>query len=147
MAPFGCWCVALLPEKNVAAAMDIDIAATMDMSSKRRRTSPSAVEPVLSLTDLPNDQLVAIADFLPKTSRALFAVALTASPELFRDKNWSVEINDASKAVIESTKPPVWKPTPAEDCPFAIEMIKDIMHYAAEPAWSMLSLSTLRISW
>ena len=78
-------------------------------NSKRRRTLPSAGGEeglhTLQLTDLSNDQLIAIADYLPKTSRAIFAVALTAPLSSWRDTNWTGMPCEASRAIIESTKP------------------------------------------
>ena len=71
--------------------------------NKRRRTS--AVTNINHLTDLPSDQLVNIADYLSKTSRALFAVALTAPSSSFRKLDWRVEHNAlhaASRAIISS---------------------------------------------
>ena len=71
--------------------------------SKRRRTTSSDTN---HLTHLPTDQLVNIADYLPKTSRALFAVALTAPSSSFRKMGWRVEhsaLHAASRAIISST--------------------------------------------
>ena len=72
-----------------------------------RRTSASSYPKgeIQNLADLPNDQLTAIADFLPKTSRALFAVALTAPSASWRATGWRGEPSDASRAIISSTKP------------------------------------------
>ena len=64
---------------------------------KRRKTTPSSLvrkDPFLPLNEcsvqnlalLPIDQICSIANFLPKTSRALFAVALTAPPKSFRNR-------------------------------------------------------------
>ena len=45
-----------------------------------------------------------IADFLPKTSRALLAVAMTAPPASFRESGWKRQPNAVSKAIISSVK-------------------------------------------
>lgn len=75
-------------------------------SSKRRRTSSPTASPndsiIQSIVDLPNDQLVAIAEYLPKTSRALFAVALTADPKSWHATGWKGKPSEASKAIIDS---------------------------------------------
>jgi len=75
--------------------------------NKRRRTS----DDLSHLTHLPSDQLVNIADYLSKTSRALFAVALTAPSSSFRKMGWRVEhsaLHAASRAIISSA---IAKPT------------------------------------
>ncbi|KAL7528858.1 hypothetical protein ACHAXR_002672 [Thalassiosira sp. AJA248-18] len=70
------------------------------------KISPSADgKQVQTVANLPNEQLLAIADFLPKTSRALFAVALTASPESWCATGWRGKPSEASKAIISSKKP------------------------------------------
>ena len=108
---------------------------------KRLRTAPTAAvgSNVLSLADLPNDQLVAIADYLPKTSRALFAVALTAPPSSFRATNWRCDINDASKAIIESTKSLQLKYSPISVNNYTYVSDDMKKYYAAQRPWEMLS--------
>ena len=72
--------------------------------NKRRRTDDDTT--TNHLTHLPSDQLVNIADYLSKTSRALFAVALTAPSSSFRKLGWRVEPNAlhaTSRAIISST--------------------------------------------
>ena len=72
--------------------------------NKRRRTSDDIN--ISHLTHLPSDQLVNIADYLSKTSRALFAVALTAPSSSFRKIGWRVEhsaLHAASRAIISSS--------------------------------------------
>lgn len=77
--------------------------------SKRRRTyvyTPNFDDAeFLSLENLPHDHIISIADYLPKTSRALFAVALTAPSSSFFTSCWEGKICDASKAIISSTRP------------------------------------------
>ena len=84
-------------------------------SNKRRKTSSSLGGHIQTLTDLPNDQLTAIADFLPKTWRALFAVALTAPSASWRATGWRGEPSDASKAIISSTKPSLLYSVPPQN--------------------------------
>ena len=70
--------------------------------NKRRRTDDTNIN---HITHLPTDQLVNIADYLSKTSRALFAVALTAPSSSFRKIGWRVEhsaLHAASRAIISS---------------------------------------------
>ena len=52
---------------------------------------------------MPHDHLTAIADYLPKSSRALFAVALTAPSKSFCMLNWKGKLSEASEAIISST--------------------------------------------
>ncbi len=52
--------------------------------TKRRRCSSD-----LNITDLPGDGLRLIADYLPKTSRALLALAMTTDSASWRDINWN----------------------------------------------------------
>ena len=65
---------------------------TTAASEKKKReissTSSASSLVAQNITQLPSDQLVAIADYLPKTSRALFAVALTAPSSSFRAVGW-----------------------------------------------------------
>ncbi|KAL7538368.1 hypothetical protein ACHAXR_008511 [Thalassiosira sp. AJA248-18] len=68
---------------------------------KRRRTASASA----SINDLTDDNFGAIADFLPKTSRALLAVALTAPASSWRERGQQGEPNDASRAIISSVKP------------------------------------------
>ena len=77
---------------------------TTPSSSKRRKTSsPNNNDCTLCLANMPHDHLTAIADYLPKSSRALFAVALTAPSKSFRLSNWKSKLSEASKAIISST--------------------------------------------
>ena len=73
-------------------------------AGKRRKTSNTATSSfpsldIQNLTHLPSDQLVHIAGYLSKTSRALFATALTAPPSSWRRLGWKGSPSDASKAV------------------------------------------------
>eukprot|EP00984_Skeletonema_dohrnii_P016511 scaffold7349_cov129-Skeletonema_dohrnii-CCMP3373.AAC.16 len=67
--------------------------------TKRQRTSPHTP---LTVNDLSADLWCGIADFLPKTSRALLAVALTAPPASFRESGWKGQPNAVSKAIVSS---------------------------------------------
>ena len=73
--------------------------------SKRRRTSDT----ITSITQLPHDELSAIADYLPQISRGLLAVALTAPSASFHTTtgSWNCEreLSDAGKAVISKKVP------------------------------------------
>ena len=59
-----------------------DVASSIKKKRKITSTTTSqSHEPsslIENMTQLPHDSIVAIADYLPKTSRALLAVALTA---------------------------------------------------------------------
>ena len=69
---------------------------------KRRRLSrrPLFIPPVPTADEIPVEQWKIIADFLPKTSRILLAVALTAPPASFRESGWKGQPNAVSKAII-----------------------------------------------
>ena len=72
--------------------------STPDSDNKRRRTaSPDDGRVLLSIYHLLPYHLTAIADYLPQTSRALFAVASRPND------------NEASKAVIASTANEGWE--------------------------------------
>ena len=79
------------------------------IKKKRKITSTSSSSSsahsslVENITQLPHDSIVAIADYLPKTSRALLAVALTAPSPSFRGRGTG-EISEASRAIITSNK-------------------------------------------
>ena len=69
-------------------------------------TTSSSHEPsslIENITQLPRDSIVAIADYLPKTSRALLAVALTAPSPSFRGRGTG-DISEASSAIVTSKK-------------------------------------------
>ena len=74
--------------------------STPGSNNKRRRTaSPKDDGGALSIYHLLPDHLIAIADYLPQTSRAIFAVALASTLEAFVTKDGQ-QPNEASKAVI-----------------------------------------------
>ena len=73
-----------------------------DSRAKRQRMSPTPAATVHNL--LSADLWCDIADFLPKTSRALLAVALTAPPASFRESGWKGQPNAVSRAIISSVK-------------------------------------------
>ena len=70
--------------------------------TKRQRIDPPL--PVVTVNDLSADLWCSIADFLPKTPRALLAVALTAPPASFRKSGWKGQPNALSKAIISAAK-------------------------------------------
>ena len=72
-----------------------------DSRVKRQRMSSHLP---LTANDLSADIWCDIADFLPKTSRALLAVALTAPSASFRESGWKGQPNIVSKAIISSVK-------------------------------------------
>eukprot|EP00984_Skeletonema_dohrnii_P006858 scaffold2436_cov80-Skeletonema_dohrnii-CCMP3373.AAC.11 len=73
---------------------------------KRRRLSRRSLflPSVPTANEIPVEQWKIIADFLPKTSRALLAVALTAPPASFRESGWKGQPNSVSTAIISDTK-------------------------------------------
>jgi len=79
------------------------------IKKKRKLTStttsqshePSSL--IENITQLTHDSIIAIADYLPKTSRALLAVTLTAPSSSFRGRGTG-EISEASRAIITSKK-------------------------------------------
>jgi len=76
------------------------------MPNKRQKSSTHIMDKqTQSLIDLPHEQLVMIADYLPKTSRALLAVALTAPSKSFRKAGWKGELSDLAKVIMSSLKP------------------------------------------
>ena len=70
---------------------------------KRLKTLPVSTSPA-SINDLSAESCCIIADFLPKTSRALLAVALTAPPSSFRERGWKGQPNAVSAAIVSRTK-------------------------------------------
>jgi len=74
---------------------------TNESRAKRQRTSPPMQATVVHLSA---DLWCDIADFLPKTSRVLLAVALTAPPASFRESGWKGQPNAVSKAIISAAK-------------------------------------------
>ena len=66
--------------------------------SKRRRTSDT-IQSITSITKLPHDQLSAIADYLPTTSRILLSMALSPADSFTTDG-----MSEASKAIILSNR-------------------------------------------
>jgi len=83
--------------------------STPGSNNKRRRTaSPKDDGGALSIYHLLPDHLIAIADYLPQTSRAIFAVALASTLEAFVTKDGQ-QPNEASKAVIMSSANEGWE--------------------------------------
>ncbi|EJK52566.1 hypothetical protein THAOC_28142 [Thalassiosira oceanica] len=76
---------------------------------KRLKTTPSPNE--LSITDLPTDQLVAVSEYLGKTSSVLFAVALTAPVRSWRTSKRKHGPNKVSRAVIKAAARPAVPPS------------------------------------
>lgn len=80
---------------------------------KRRRRKQSSTKVLtsqsgLSINDLTEDALMAVCEFLPRTSRALFAIAMTAPSSAWREKHTAgkqVIVGRASQAIISSTAP------------------------------------------
>jgi len=89
-----------------------------------------------TLVDLPNDQLIAIADYLHKTSRALLAVALTAPTKSWRATGWKGEPCATSKAILSSTEPS----TALCDRPYSIHE-----HYEAAANWEILDFQDVEM--
>ena len=84
----------------MSSAID-DPSAAKGGGKKRRKTSPTPPPSnIQHLTQLPTDQLVHIADYLPKTSRALFAVALTAPSVSWCASGFRGEPSEVSSAII-----------------------------------------------
>ena len=52
-----------------------------------------------SFIDLPRGCIVSVSEYLPKTSRALFAVALSGPSKSVRLMGWN-ELSDASKSIL-----------------------------------------------
>lgn len=83
---------------------------------------------------MPHDHLTAIADYLPKSSRALFAVALTAPSKSFSTSNWKGKLSEASKAIISSTISGPFIPVP-ESNGWEDARLKD---YYSKDGWEKL---------
>ena len=84
----------------MSSAID-DPSAANGGGKKRRKTTPTPPPSnIQHLTQLPTDQLVHIADYLPKTSRALFAVALTAPSVSWCASGFRGEPSEVSRAII-----------------------------------------------
>ena len=145
------------------ANADDDASTGTPSSKRRRRTSPSPDGgKIRSITHLPSDQLIAIADFLPKTSRALFAVALTASPSSWRATGWRGEPSAASKAIISSAKPSELYTLPWDNGSWTVAQVQEwkekhdwkhkevpnrrtLREYYEAQLWDVLTLPTLKI--
>ena len=94
-------------------------------NKRRRRTSSSPDTMTMSLENLPHDHLTAIANYLPKTSRALLAIALTAPSSSFRELNWQVEI---SNAIISSKLLPLLPSKPDTQDSWSCIDFLDVVH-------------------
>ena len=57
-------------------------------------------------TNLQHEHLISIANYLPKTQRALFASALTAPSSSWCSSGWKGKPSAASKAIVTSANPP-----------------------------------------
>ncbi len=79
---------------------------SLEEEAKDSRAKRQRIAPPMSATvgNLSADLWCGIADYLPKTSRALLAVSLTAPPKSFRESGWKGQPNAVSKAIISSVK-------------------------------------------
>ena len=121
--------------------------STTPSSSKRRKTSSpdNNDKSTLCLANMPHDHLTAIADYLPKSSRALFAVALTAPSKSFRISNWKGKLSEASKAIITSTVPSLI-PSPNKGAKGYNSVEKDLLtKYYGTSNWSTLCFLDIKI--
>ena len=92
MATSNIW----LPSFN----MNSNASSSEDSRAKRQRIAPMQA----AVHHLSAAMWCDVADFLPKTSRALLAVALTAPPASFRESGWKGQPNAISRAIIAKTK-------------------------------------------
>ena len=92
---------------------------TNDSRAKRQKTCPPMQAAVVH--NLSADLWCDISDFLPKTSRAFLAVALTAPPASFRESGWKGQPNAVSKAIIS-----------IERCGYSFDTLLDEL---CEEAW------------
>lgn len=60
---------------------------------------------MMSITDLTEDILVKISEYLPKTSKALLAVALTAPAESWLSSGWNRGPSPMGRAIVGSVQP------------------------------------------
>jgi len=112
-------------------------------SSKRRKTSsPDNDYSALCLANMPHDHLTAIADYLPKSSRALFAVALTAPSKSFRMSNWKGKLSEASKAIIMSTPSTTTCPSTGDIQSYEKARLKS---YYSSSDWEKLDFIDIKI--
>ena len=126
------------------AQIQVNMNNSTPSSSKRRKTSsPDDDNSILCLANMPHDHLTAIADYLPKSSRALFAVALTAPSKSFRISNWKGKVSDASKAIITSTTSTIFSSTNEIDSLIGYKKERLSKYYAA--GWSILDLLDTKI--
>ena len=115
----------------------------MNRKRKRLKTTPCPGE--LSINDLPTEQLVAVSEYLGKTSSVLFAVALTA-PAL----SWSIlnrGPNNVSRAIIEAAARPAVPPstesvTTAPWCN-AYTQRTHLEEYYSSSNWELLDFSDI----
>ena len=68
-------------------------------ATQRKRCRTVAPIDGYNITQLPDSLLVGVAEYLPKTSRALFATALTASQSSWERCNWKCQPSATSKAI------------------------------------------------
>ena len=60
--------------------------------------------PPLGFADLPDEVLVNIVTYLPRTSRALLAVALTASSSAWKQSNYKIKPSETAKIILSAVK-------------------------------------------
>ena len=60
------------------------------------------------MSDIPLVAILAIVGYLPKTQRALFAAACTASPAAWKRAGWHCQLSDISSAIV-SSEPDGWE--------------------------------------
>lgn len=123
----------------------MDVISTPSSSKRRKTSSHDNDNSTLCLANMPHDHLTAIADYLPKSSRALFAVALTAPSKSFRISNWKGKLSEASKAIITSTVPSLI-PSPNKGAKGYNSVEKDLLtKYYGTSNWSTLCFLDIKI--
>ena len=129
----------------------MDNSTTLSSSKRRKTSSPDNNDnSTLCLANMPHDHLTAIADYLPKTSRALFAVSLTAPSKSFRVSDWKGKLSEASKAIIKSSTIPLPCPTYKNNSKFRKKVTatekrskERLTKYYASSDWDLLDFDDI----
>ena len=80
------------------------MATSKTESNKRRRTGSPSDSNILHINDIPNALLADVATYLPKPSRAFFAVAMTAPTSSWRISSGQELPSAAANAILSSTE-------------------------------------------
>ena len=88
---------------STAAGGTQDITSICPATTANKRPKIMSLQP-LAFADLPDVALANIVNYLPRTSRALLAVAVTASSSAWKKSNYKIKPSETAKIILSAVK-------------------------------------------